>query len=83
MCLLDTDPITRRRSSAFIVISMSCLVLAILWHNLPFTHSSHPDLGDFFHGLLYGLSFGFSIGALIVARGAHRGAASPGHSLQS
>lgn len=68
MCLLDHDPVSRRRSGAFIAISMSCLVLAILWQNLPFSRGPHPDLGDFFHGLLYGLSFGFSIGALIVTR---------------
>lgn len=68
MCLFETDPVTRRRSSAFISISMSCLVLAIVWQIIPVGRGFHPDFRDFFHGLLYGLSFGFSIGSLFLLR---------------
>jgi len=68
MCLFDQDPNRRRRSSAFIALSMACLVLAILWRDMPFARFAHPDLRDFFQGLLYGVSFGLSIGALLIAR---------------
>lgn len=78
MCLFETSPLTRRRSRAFTVVSMSCLAVAVLWQNTSFAHGMHPDLRDFFHGLLYGLSFAFSIAALIVGR---RTGASSDHSL--
>ena len=80
MCLPEINPITRRRSRAFTAISMSCLALAALWQNTSFAHGSHPDLKDFFHGLLYGLSFGFSIAAVIV--GLRTGGRASSHSLR-
>ncbi len=80
MCRCETNPFTQRRSRAFTAISMSCLALAVLWQNTSFAHGSHPDLKDFFHGLLYGLSFGFSIAALIVSR--RTGRRDSSHSFQ-
>lgn len=83
MCLLESGPVARRRSNVFTTISMSCLALAILWQNTSFAHGLHPDLGDFFHGLLYGLSFAFSIAAIIVGRHSRRvDGTSPHRSLQ-
>ncbi|HUB17616.1 MAG TPA: hypothetical protein VL990_03210 [Acidobacteriaceae bacterium] len=68
MCLFDQNPAVRRRSGGFIAVSMSCLVVAMLFPNLGLSRAAHPDLRDFLQGMFYGLSFGFSIGAIIIAR---------------
>lgn len=70
MCHRNSDS-RARRSSAFLVLGMIFLSLAVL-EPLLFPSrsplSGDADLRDFFHGLLYGLSFAFNIGSIALQR---------------